>query len=289
MLQTRFVPVAFDQWYQRKQQDREGRFYQEIASQGPRDDMNLTTQGFYLVTAAGQLLHYNNNRGPERIKKLMQQVLTAGPGEPAEPLELGDQRPRIPAHKPAGAVVIQVNTKVLGGYPASDRPYRQIMQNAIGRDNLWIYAAEIEQLAEGQFPDSLARKLVRFHAVDNTRGEAPMWSDQQIESLDLQMEKDGTVLGSTRLSTADGKRSYRADIRGHVELEEGVLTRFDLVLKGEFFGQGRFTPGAPAGAFPLAVAFRLASDQDVASRVRPQALKAVGPGYLQMGGKKRDR
>ncbi|MCH2180432.1 MAG: hypothetical protein MK108_00365 [Mariniblastus sp.] len=283
MLQTNFVPVAFDQWYQRKEEDREGRFYQQIARQGPRDDMKLSTQGFYILRANGQLLHYSNSRGPERIKSLMQQALTNVSSEPAEPIQAGDQRPRIPANQPPGAVVIQVNTKVLGGYPESDAPYRQIMQNAVGRDNLWIYAAEIEQLAEGQFPDSLARKLVRFHAVDNTRGEAPMWSDRQIESLAIQMGSDGAVQGSVNLATDDGKRSYRADIRGHVELDQGALTRFDLVLKGEFVGQGRFTPGAPPGAFPLAVALRIASDRDVASQVRPQALKAVGPGYLQMG------
>ena len=51
MLQDQFVPVAFDQWYQRKQEDVEGRFYQKIANQGPRNDMNLTTQGFYIPTA----------------------------------------------------------------------------------------------------------------------------------------------------------------------------------------------------------------------------------------------
>lgn len=284
MLQDQFVPVAFDQWYQRKQEDVEGRFYQKIANQGPRNDMNLTTQGFYIATASGELLHFNNNRGPDRIKKLMRQALSGNQDKVAEPIEAGDVLPRIPATKPTGAMVIQVNSKVLGGYQESDRPYRRIMQNAIGRDNLWIYSAEIEQLAQGQFPESLAKKLVRFHGVDNTRGEAPMWSDQQIESLDLQMEKDGTVLGSVRLSTDDGKRSYRADIRGHVELDQGALTRFDIVLKGDFVGQGRYTQGAPAGAFPLAVTVRLASDKDVASEVRPQALKAVGPGYLKMGG-----
>lgn len=283
MLQDNFVPVAFDQWYQRNQEDVEGRFYQKIANQGPRNDMNLTTQGIYIATASGDLLHFNNNRGPDRIKKLMRQVLAGNRGNQAEPIQAGDEPPEIPTTKPQGAVVVQVNSKVLGGYQESDRPYLKIMQRAIGRDNLWIYAAEIEQLAHGDFPESLAKKLVRFHAVDNTRGEPPMWSDQQIQSLDVQMETDGTVQGSVNLSTDDGKRSYRADVRGHVELDQGVLTRFDIVLKGDFVGHGRYTQGAPAGAFPLAVALRLASDQDVASQVRPQALKAVGPGYLKMG------
>jgi hypothetical protein len=245
--------------------------------------MKLTTHGFYIATASGDLLHFNNNRGPDRIKKLMRQALSGKRRKVAEPIEAGDVLPEIPATKPVGAVVIQVNSKVLGGYQESDRPYLQIMQDAIGRDNLWIYAAEIEQLTKGDFPESLAKKLVRFHGVDNTRGEPPMWSDQQIESLEIEMDTDGTVQGSVNLSTDDGKRSYRADIRGHVDLDQGALTRFDIVLKGDFVGRGRYTQGAPAGAFPLAVTLRLASDKDVASQVRPQALKAVGPRYLKMG------
>ena len=285
MLQDQFVPVAFDQWYQRKQQDVEGRFYQKIANQGPRNDMKLTTQGFYIATASGDLLHFNNNRGPDRIKKLMRQALSGKRRKVAEPIEAGGEPLESPTTKPSGAVVIQVNSKVLGGYQESDRPYLQVMQDAIGRDNLWIYAAEIEQLTKGDFPESLAKKLVRFHGVDNTRGEAPMWSDQQIESLQIEMDTDGTLQGSVNLSTDDGKRSYRADIRGHVELNQGALTRFDIVLKGDFVGHGRYTPHAPPGAFPLAVTLRLASDKDVASQVRPQALKAAGTRYLRMGGR----
>jgi hypothetical protein len=38
LLQTRFVPVAIDQAYQRRQQDTEGEFYRKIAAQSPRND-----------------------------------------------------------------------------------------------------------------------------------------------------------------------------------------------------------------------------------------------------------
>ena len=45
LLKTRFVPVAIDQAYQRRQQDAEGEFYRRIAGQGPRNDFRNTTQG----------------------------------------------------------------------------------------------------------------------------------------------------------------------------------------------------------------------------------------------------
>jgi hypothetical protein len=44
-LKSRFVPVALDQAYQRRQNDAEGEFYRKIAGQGPRNDFDDTTQG----------------------------------------------------------------------------------------------------------------------------------------------------------------------------------------------------------------------------------------------------
>ena len=65
MLREDFVPVAIDQAYERRQKDNEGEFYRRIAGQGPRKDFDNTTQGFYVATAAGDLLLYNNNRDPD--------------------------------------------------------------------------------------------------------------------------------------------------------------------------------------------------------------------------------
>jgi hypothetical protein len=44
MLKQDFVPVAIDQWYQRRQKDAEGDFYRKVAGQGPRSDFEKTTQ-----------------------------------------------------------------------------------------------------------------------------------------------------------------------------------------------------------------------------------------------------
>ena len=283
MLQQDFVPVAFDQWYQRRQRDEEGRFYQKIAEQGPRSDMNRTTQGFYIASGDGELLHYNNNRGPDRIKKLMRQVLEANRDWSATQVHTENQKTDDWGPWPANTIVVQVNTKVLGGYEASDNRYARIMQQATGRDNLWIYRDEWNQMLSGHFPDSLAEKIVRFHGVDNTRGEPPMWTANEIRKLEIGLQANGTISGRIELSTDDGKRSFQADVFGKLETQAQTITRFDLVLKGDFQGAGRYTPGSPKGQFPLAVAFRLADESDVATAVRPQALKAFGRGYLHMG------
>ena len=55
LLKTKFLPVALDQAYQRRQKDTEGEFYRKIASQSPRNNFNSTTQGFFVADAAGKL------------------------------------------------------------------------------------------------------------------------------------------------------------------------------------------------------------------------------------------
>ena len=44
---------------------------------------------------------------------------------------------------------------------------------------------------------------------------------------------------------------------GFVEAKDDSVTRFDMIARGQFWGQGPYTPGAPKGTFPLAISFTL--------------------------------
>ncbi len=285
-LKDDFVPVAFDQWYVRRQQDAAGDFYRKIAGQGPRNNFESTTQGFYLATPSGKLLAYNNNRGPWRIRNLMQQALEQQPAEfHAEPIKTDDRDEQFTREPPPGTVVVQVNAKVLGGYSDSDsttnnRAWREIFQNAISRDNLWITQGEQRSLAKGSFPTDLARRLARFHLVDNTRGEPPMWKLEEIKTIQMTVDDQGHLRGSVHLETASGQRGFVGVVWGQLKMKDDRLTQFDLVAKGRFWGQGRYTEGAPRGKFPFAVAFRLAAGDDVADQVAPQGTKGWLDDYL---------
>ncbi len=282
MLKTDFVPVAFDQWYQRQQKDAEGKFYRRIAGQGPRTDFDSTTQGFYIATAGGKLLAYNNNRGPERIRSILRSTLARFDSRknPAKPIGDDAAVDRNLVHiLPAGGAVVRVNAKVLGGYLASSDRFRQIHQQAISRDNLWMTAEEKTDLLVNKFPESLKRRIARFHLIDNTRGEPPMWRGEEIKSLDISLDSAGIVSGKVHLETADGKRGFIGDLRGEIQFVRNKLSQFDLVAKGEYWGQGRYTKGAPAGRFPIAVTFRLADGTDIADTVAPQGLKGWSRPY----------
>ena len=285
LLKTRFVPVAIDQAYQRRQQDTEGEFYRKIAGQGPRSNFQSTTQGFYVATASGDLLLYNNNRDPAKVRRLMQQTLTEFASRaklPANAAEIQAVKldPRYNVRPPEGGLVLRVRAKVLDGYePTADR-WQRIFQTALSRDNLWISASEHKALVRGELPTSLQQRIARFHLVDNTRGEPPMWKQAEIRKLDITME-NGQLSGVAHLATGRGDRGYEAELRGLVEVKDGAVVRFDMVALGQFWGEGPFTRGAPAGKFPLGISFTLADDSDVADRIPPQGSRGWLQGYLQ--------
>ena len=76
--------------------------------------------------------------------------------------------------------MVRVTAKVLGGYDETSDEWERIFQSALSRDNLWIRKDEHQSLVRGELPDSLKRRIARFHLIDNTRGEPPMWDDADI-------------------------------------------------------------------------------------------------------------
>jgi hypothetical protein len=285
MLKTRLIPVAIDQAYQRRQQDAEGEFYRKIARQGPRSNFRSTTQGFYIATASGKLMLYNNNRDPAKVRRLMQRQLAEfqsngfAKSAVAE-IKPGKVDPRFNPSPPAGGLVVRVRAKVLGGYKPTTNRWRRIYQTSLSRDNLWISDSEHQALVRGEIPASLQKRIARFHLVDNTRGEPPMWQEGEIRTIAMTLD-NGRLTGRVRLATADESRGYDAELKGFVTAKEGKVVRLDVVALGKFWGEGRFTHGAPEGKFPLAVSFSLADGSDVADAIPPQGSRGWLRGYLR--------
>lgn len=284
LLQTEFVPVAIDQAYQRRQQDSEGDFYRKIAGQGPRNNFQGTTQGFYVATPAGELLLYNNNRDPEKVFRLIKKSLTEFKSQHSsvlvEQIERETTDKRYNPKPPEGGLVVRVHAKILDGYEPTDDQWRSIFQNAMSRDNLWVTAAEHRALIKGEFPASLQQRIARFHLVDNTRGEPPMWRPNEIRDLQINTGR-GDIAGQVLLNTDGDERGYDASLKGRIEVHDDKVTRFDMVCLGSFWGEGRYTRGAPEGRFKLAISFTLADGTDIADAIPPQGSRGWLDGYLR--------
>lgn len=286
LLKTKFIPVAIDQAYQRRQKDAEGEFYRKIALQGPRHDFEgSTTQGFYAATGAGKFLFYNNFRGhggeEALIGELNQALQSAATlNESAVPITADRLDPTYNPSPPEGGLVLRVHSKVLHGYEETEDRFKKIFQEGLGRDNFWITGPEHRELVQGRLPDSLKQRLVRYHFVDNTRGEPPMWSKSEVRSLSMTL--NGTELrGTVSLSTKSGDRSYEAELLGYVENDGTKVTRFDIIARGLFEGRGEYTRDPPPGKFPLALSFALADGSDVADAIPPQGSRGWVEGYFE--------
>jgi hypothetical protein len=129
-------------------------------------------------------------------------------------------------------------------------------------------------------PDSLKQRLVRYHLVDNTRGEPPMWQEAEIRHLEMTLQ-GGRIVGEVHLQTITGDRGYVARMLGLVEARNGKIVRFDLVSKGDFWGEGQFTGNAPKGRFGFAVSFRVNTGSSAADRVIPGGARGSVERYLK--------
>jgi hypothetical protein len=277
VLSEKFVPVAVDQHIHRQRKDKEGELFAQVLKQAGRG-LGGYSQGVYLFTADARLLAFANTADAAGVRRLTEAALKKFDPK-ALPLVPKAEAVSVFPAPPEGGLVVDVNVKVLGGYDPKD-PKTKRFRESIGRDHLWLRRDEAEALAKGTLPESVVRRIARYHLVDNTRGEPPMWRPDEIKKLDVAL-RDGRLSGTIHLETKSKDRGFEAEVLGVLETKDGRVTRLDLVVKGVFWGEGSFTRGAPPGRYPLAVAFKLAEVDRAIDRVPPQGTRGNVKGYLQ--------
>ena len=237
MCQKDFIPVAGDDWYQRRRQDAEGKFFRTLAdSAGKTGPGGATRQGIYLFTADGTVLAYHNSgHAPDFMKQAMRKALADFARLPAArrapgAVKVPDPGPPDPAYDrnpPAGGLVVKTYTRILdykdGGY-CKGKCSATGGENA-ARDHLWLTAAEVKELAPAkpavgaryQLPDKVADRITRFHLLDNTRGEPALWRKEEVlakrytltvtaatpEAVDLRLEGEAVLATDEDIDKAD--------------------------------------------------------------------------------------
>ncbi len=304
-----YIPVACDDWYQRRRDDAEGRFFRSVADQGPRKGAGGgTRQGIYMLTADGKLLAYKNaGQAPD----VMRDTLKHGLREWAK-LPEARRKPgavKVPDHgkvderyartPPPGGLILKVFTRIL------DRKDGECVRGTCGskwgdnaaRDHLWLTAAEWKSLIPAapkkgektDVPERIVERVLRFHLIDNTRGEPPFWTREQIrkKEMTLTVEEasdaevvlrlDGAALLADHADADKAKRGFDARLLGRLRYSPAkkAITAFDVVASGEHWGEGAFTRGARPGRTPLGVSFELAA-ADAPGLVPPQAARETG-------------
>lgn len=284
LLKQSFTPVAVDEWYHIRRQDPEGEFYRKVVYQreGLSPEVDRSTQGFYVFDPEGALWRGWNNRDLPKLKRYLKEVVRKYAAPNSTELKSATEATsgtdaRFARGLEDGGVVVEVFSKIIrADWPPAKDEWQEHFRQSTGRDHLWILKDEVSALAAGELPQQLVRRIARYHLVDNTRGEPPLWQADEVRENQLRLAPEAAsghrLDGSVILRTDNGKRAYEASGLGRIETKGGKLTRFDVVFRGEFAGEGTYTPGAPPGKFTLAIVFRLAQGGE-ADKVPPQGAR----------------
>jgi len=306
-----YVPIAADDWYQRRRSDAEGEFFRSVAKQGPRkDEGGSTQQGIYCLTADGKLLAYKNaGQAPDVMREVLRQGLKEWKRLPAErrnpgavtvePLDKTDAN--FSRKPPEGGLIVRVYTRILERDGAAQWKRGSCTvagADKAARDHLWLTANEWKalipsKLTEGEqtpLPPAVVDRILRFHLTDNTRGEPPMWRREDVRAHNLKMTVDrvtpeevsfrltGSALLATGSDAAKAARGFDVHLVGKLQYDrvKRVITRFDVVAVGDHWGEGPYTRQARPGRQPLGVAFELVNKPNDADLVPPQAAREIG-------------
>ncbi len=296
LIRENFIPATGNDWFNRRRQDAVGKFFIHIADQGPRT-ADGTRQGHYIFTAGGKLLGYNNNRTIDRRLKFINEAIEQWnalpegekmPGAIDVPeLKASELDEKYHADLPEGAIALIASERILkvgaGGKLAicGSEDHDHSWGHLAAIDRMWIKEEEWQQLVEPiEFGESqpvndrLAKRLVRYHLLDFTRGEPVQWKLDDIQSLKLIKTRTGkfTFDLSGTVLVSDSERGFEASVLGKVEYNPATekISQFDLVVLGEHWGDGKYTKGARPGRSPLGIAFRLGDPAVPEDRIRPQ-------------------
>jgi hypothetical protein len=138
-------------------------------------------------------------------------------------------------------------------------------------------------------PKVVADRIVRFHLVDNTRGEPPFWKRDQVRRAKLtltvlrvtadgiELRLDGDALLATDADPKKADRGYEARLRGELRYlpKKQTIDRFDVAAVGEHWGDSALTRGARPGRSVLGVAFGPVAGDRAADHIPPQAAREV--------------
>jgi len=237
----------------------------------------VTTQGLYTFDAAGKSYGgLNTNNNVDDVLKVLENTKRRFDADPPAKLENIEYVASSVPTLPEGAVIARTFTRI--------RPIPlgcSTLNNMVGRDHLWILSQELDVLRNGYLPETLARRIVRHHLVDNIRGEPGKWRRNQIKELEFSSTIDESgdevrvsIAGEFSMLAKAGfdlspagdplqERGYKGTFEAEVVCSgaDGELQEFQFLAEGLHWGVSKNNASSvPDGEFPLKVAIVLAKD-----------------------------
>src|SRR5262245_41217780 len=199
MLKANFVCVGIAHNGAGRRQDAEGEFARKIIGKGG------TLQGLHVINTAGELIGYAYDFRPQSVTAMLERSLKRFKPVDAPAIDFKDKDKRFTM--PQDGLVVFTVAKVLAGHDpvkAAKGTIQYDMENAwktsMGREHLWIRKDEVQALVKGELPESLKKRIVRYHLVDNTRGTPTGWTENDVKKVEIKLDR-GCLKGSVHLES----------------------------------------------------------------------------------------
>ncbi len=272
------MPATDEVWRLQNRKDDDCKLFMKFAVQGHYGAGPKTKQGIYAVTPSGLLLGALNSNNPARVIAMLEGALKKWAQTPIKSRYLSSDpaKAKVPqrlAKYPADGLVLKVISRDL---PTATRPrgwkgvawnvqYAWFRQSEVRQ---WL-PARIEKGALHDVPRALVERLVRFHLIDNVRGQTLSYKKSEIKQAVLATQVTRIRRGMIYLrlrgesETKSGSRGFKAKLFGtaRYDTRKQRFVSFKLVAKGIRTGATRYNfRQGDLGPAPLGIAFVLGRD-----------------------------
>jgi len=281
-----FVAATDEVWRLQRYDDRECRFFRTCVAGRP-EPVSGSWQGIYIIAPSGEVLARRNSLSADRVLELIALGLERWRALPEEKRQAADPERYLPRFRwedsrPQGGLILETLQRELEGEEGSFT----VRRGPFNRDHVWYAKDEARawlpaQPHEGQrfgVPDRLARRLARFHLIDNVRGQEGPFAPEDIRSVEIEgvidhlddekirvrfsgktdLRSDGVWrMGDNEWKYFPNRpRGMRTEMVGVARwnVAEGAFDSFQIVAIGEAWGSSGLNGRRAAEESPQAVA-----------------------------------
>ncbi|MCA8972527.1 MAG: hypothetical protein KDC95_22250 [Planctomycetes bacterium] len=270
-LVSEFVPVADEVHRLQKGKTADARLFQGFCEEGHyggRTKPTDTRQGIYACTASGRFLASVNTRHPDAMVRMLEKALANFAAleegdrvSSPELLEALGTVQRAEDRFPVDGLVLRVASKDMPGTKTREGWH----EAASNLDWAWFQKSEARDFLPEEFevgqtravPKALVERLVRFHLLDNVRGQTTPFGRKEVRIAKLESKiecveesfVDVRFSGATLAMHDEGPwaRGFETKLEGVARWDRanGRFTRFELVAKGDRWGRTQYNARAP--------------------------------------------
>ncbi|MEQ8764003.1 MAG: hypothetical protein RL885_08750 [Planctomycetota bacterium] len=290
-LSKRFVCTADEVWRLQRGSEADCIFFQKMVNGGKRITDRGSRQGTWICAPSGKVLARTGSRDVEKFLEAMESGLARWDELPPEDKRIPEGTDLTPKHRwemnyPDGGLALERIVRELSPEGLAAEPAERW-----SRDMAWFTREEVASWIPSDVTEGMtfelpmfAKRLARFHLVDNARGQTLPYADTEIEAATLQAEvtsRDGQrialkLAGTTRAEAGgpwalgqnlwkpsrDLPHAIRCDLVGQAtfDLEARRFVQFELVSVGrrqgrtQMNGRGRDERESSLLAFHLELA-----------------------------------